>query len=175
VTAPNQQPDNTNFLSPVGFKFLLKRAPTVNYFCQSASIPSISLGEIIQDTPFTKIHHVGDKLVFDNFSLRFRVDEHLSNYLEIFNWLLAIGFPDDFNQYKAIADRPSRPSQGDVRSDATLMVLTSAGNPKVEVNLRDIFPIALSTLEFNSATQDIEYLEADVQFALTKFDINVLT
>ena len=32
-------PKNKNFLSPVGFKFIIGRTPNVDYFCQSASIP----------------------------------------------------------------------------------------------------------------------------------------
>ena len=32
-------PKNKNFLSPVGFKFIMSRTPNVDYFCQSASIP----------------------------------------------------------------------------------------------------------------------------------------
>jgi hypothetical protein len=32
------QPQNRNFLSPTGFKFSLKRAPKVSFFCNSANI-----------------------------------------------------------------------------------------------------------------------------------------
>ena len=36
--------ENRNFLSPVGFKFGLQRAPGVAFFCNEANIPSIDLG-----------------------------------------------------------------------------------------------------------------------------------
>ena len=39
-------PSNKNFLSPVGFKFVIGRTPNVDYFCQSASIPEVSLSLI---------------------------------------------------------------------------------------------------------------------------------
>ena len=38
-------PKNKNFLSPVGFKFIIGRTPNVDYFCQAASIPEVSIGE----------------------------------------------------------------------------------------------------------------------------------
>ena len=38
---PGTPIDNRNFLSPVGFKFGLKRAPGVAFFCNQANIPSL--------------------------------------------------------------------------------------------------------------------------------------
>ena len=35
------QLENRNFLSPVGFKFNLKRSPGVAFFCNSANIPDL--------------------------------------------------------------------------------------------------------------------------------------
>ena len=36
----NQQIENRNFLSPIGFKLLLAKYPKVVYFAQSANIPA---------------------------------------------------------------------------------------------------------------------------------------
>ena len=44
-------PKNKNFLSPVGFKFIMSRTPNVDYFCQSASIPEVSIGAREISTP----------------------------------------------------------------------------------------------------------------------------
>ena len=41
VDRPGTPLENRNFLSPVGFKFSLKRAPGVAFFCNQANIPSI--------------------------------------------------------------------------------------------------------------------------------------
>ena len=41
---PGTPIENRNFLSPVGFKFGLKRSPAVAFFCNEANIPSIDLG-----------------------------------------------------------------------------------------------------------------------------------
>ena len=40
-----EQPENTNFLSPVGFDFKVKKLPTVNYFVQAINVPSVTLGQ----------------------------------------------------------------------------------------------------------------------------------
>lgn len=46
------QPDNINFLSPLGFKFVLARAPNLNFFVTDVNLPSITLGFIETPTPF---------------------------------------------------------------------------------------------------------------------------
>jgi len=43
MSALQNQPINTSFLSPIGFKFQLNNFPEVNYFCQSATLPGISI------------------------------------------------------------------------------------------------------------------------------------
>ena len=40
----NNQLDNRNYLSPVGFKFTITKAPKADFFSNSASIPGINLG-----------------------------------------------------------------------------------------------------------------------------------
>ena len=47
--------ENRNFLSPIGFKFVISRLRGVDFFCQSASVPKISLGSWDQGTIFNKI------------------------------------------------------------------------------------------------------------------------
>ena len=37
--ALSDQPDNTQFLSPLGFNFGIKKLPTTNYFVQSMNVP----------------------------------------------------------------------------------------------------------------------------------------
>ncbi len=37
---------NKNFLSPIGFVFLLDKAKKTSFLCQRASIPELSLGDI---------------------------------------------------------------------------------------------------------------------------------
>ena len=39
VDRPGTPIENRNFLSPIGFKFSLKRAPGVAFFCNQANIP----------------------------------------------------------------------------------------------------------------------------------------
>ena len=78
-----RQIENRNFLSPTGFKFVLNKAPKVAFFSNFAMIPGMTLGTAVQPTYLKDIDLPGDKILFDDFTLRFIVDEDLKNYLEI--------------------------------------------------------------------------------------------
>jgi hypothetical protein len=176
------QPQTKSFLSQLGFKFTLARAPSINYFVQSASLPSITLNRVDVSNPFIKIPMAGDHLDFGEFTLTYKVDEDLQNYLEIYNWLIGIGFPDSFEQYKSIDSIRKGKNTGladplrgyGVFSDATLTILSSAMNPLHHVVFNDAFPTSLSELEFNTTDPDITYITSTVTFAYRKFSIESL-
>jgi hypothetical protein len=153
---------NINFLSPLGFRFLLNRTPNVEYFCQSATLPTISMSELIQPTPFVNIPRPGDKIVYEPLTLRFRVDENMTNYLEIFNWIISLGKPENFNQYQ------------EKLSDGSILLLSSNNNPKIRIAFQDMFPLSLSPLNFDVTQADVEYLEADVMFRYRIFTVENL-
>ena len=94
MSAIKNLPDNYNLLSPVGFRFQIKKLPTVTYFCQSVNIPGISLGEALRATPFVDFSVPGDKVSYDDLSISFLIDEDLSNFLEVFGWMKKLGSPN---------------------------------------------------------------------------------
>ena len=110
--------ENLNLLTSLSFKFEIEKFPNITYFCQSCSIPGIQIGEAQQASPFVDFSVPGDTLTFDTLSMSFLVDEDMKNYEEIYNWLMAMGYPKDFEQMTI--DR-SDPSQ--VFSDGQLTIL----------------------------------------------------
>lgn len=167
------QPQNNNFLSPLGFRFTLKRSPNVTFFCTDANIPSFDLGWATQPSPFVNIHRPGDKPVYGSFRLTFKVDEDMVNYLEIFNWMIALGFPENFTQYKTVADQPFGTGKG-ITSDGTLTILNSAQNPNIEVVFHDLFPVNISDVSFTTADTTVNYVVATVEFKYTLFTFQKL-
>ena len=131
----NTEPKSTNFLSPLGYKFTIKKMPTVNFFAQAVAIPSVTVGELPIPTPFsTKIQLPGDLVTFGDLVVTFRVDEDMANYLEVFNWIKSItridGFESANGQATAWSNEIDSPmGEEKVFSDASLYVLNSAMNP----------------------------------------------
>lgn len=162
-----------NFLSPIDFRFSLKRSPSINYYVQSASIPSLTAGFAPMATPFHNLYITPDKLEYGDFTLTFRVDEEMVSYLELYNWLLGITFPDNFDQYGDLTTRDQGDSSG-VYSDATLSILNSSKNVNIEVQFEDLFPVSLSEILMDVKSSDINYVEATASFKYKNFTITAV-
>jgi len=169
------QIQNRNFLSPVGFKFTLAKEPKVNFFCNSARIPEITLSVLQQPTYLKDLDIPGGKLQYGDLNLRFLVDEDLVNYMAIHNWLTGLGFPETTQDYRDLLTneddltQPLDPKRA--FSDGSLYILDSNYNTNAIVKFKDLFPIALTSLEFDSTPTDIQYFTAEVSFKYTVYNI----
>ena len=167
-------------MSPLGFKLILTKTPKVDFLCQSANIPQISMGTAVQPTYLKDIPVPGDKVLYDDLTVRFLVDEQMENYLSIYKWMTGLGYPESLGQYDQLRKDDIRTDRivgddGGPRyfnySDATLQVLSSNYRPSVLINFKDAFPISLSTLEFDVSQRDYNFFTASVTFKYTIFNI----
>ena len=176
VDRPGTPIENRNFLSPVGFKFSLKRAPGVAFFCNQANIPSMDLGIAEQPTYLRNIPTPGDKIQFGDLTLRFLVDEDLVNYMELQRWIRGLGYPENMDEFRKLEGEAVLPANfgqaGDnIYSDGTLQILSSNLVAKFNVNFTELFPYSLSTLAFDATDTDIEYFTAEVSFKYTMYNL----
>ena len=159
---------NKNMLSPVGFQFNISRMPTMNFFVQSVTLPGITLSSLDQQTPLRLVPTPGDKIEYSELEVIFKVDEDMKNYIEVFEWIRALGFPDSTDQYKELEDQPSF-SGGGIYSDATLTILSSAMNPNIRIEIQDLFPVSLTPIEMSAINPDIEYIESTASFRFLNY------
>ena len=140
VSPFDKQIANRNYMSPVGFKLILTKTPKVDFLCQSANIPQISMGTAIQPTYLKDIPVPGDKVLYDDLTVSFLVDEKMENYLSIYKWMTGLGYPESLGQYDQlrkddIRTNASVSDEGDPLyfqySDATLQILSSNYRPSI--------------------------------------------
>ena len=196
-TSPlSRQPTKLDYASPTQFRFGIHQLPKVEFFAVTATLPAIALSDVVIPTPFKSIPMMGDQLTYDNLSVGFIVDEFLENYLSIHEWLTSIGFPKtrkQFSDFKTnISNTPASARSsastssdiGDVQSaspanalfsDATLTILSNKNNPIVDVTFRDLYPVAMTALDYNQAATDVEYLTASVDFAYQLYEVQTIT
>ena len=166
------QIENRNFLSPIGFKFTLSKTPKVTFFSNSAVIPDITLGTAIQSTYLKDIDIPGDKLQYSDFAFRFLVDENMENYMAIHNWLTGLGYPETTEQFKKVTtDKDGLRDQEEQFSDGSLHILNSNYNSIAIVKFSQLFPINLSSLQFEATDTDVNYFTAEVTFKYTVYNI----
>lgn len=174
----------SNYLRPNAFKFVISDLPKVAYTCQSANLPAVQLGFATQPTPFQDMPRIGDKLNYGELAIRFLISEDMSNYIEIFEWLVALGFPNNYNQYgNFTGERLNRfpfvkttsgTNEALAYSDATLTILDSNNIPKTNINFKDLFPTSLEALDFDVSAATVEYFVGIASFKYRTFEIEAL-
>ena len=158
------QPTNLNQLNVVSFDVSFSRMTAVQYFCQRISLPTVVLGETNEPSPFMNLPLEGDTLTFEALSLSFIVDEDLQNYIEIYNWLTALGFPREYSQF-AILQEPSAASKTLSKySDLTLVIHTNKSNPNYKIKFTDVFPTSISSIQFDATPTGMDPIVVDATF-----------
>jgi hypothetical protein len=172
ASAFGNQIQNRNFLSPVGFKFTLAKYPKVSFFCNTARIPELNLGTAIQPSYLKDLDVPGEKISYGDFTLSFLVDENLENYMSIHNWITGLGFPETTQQFKDLTtnDDGIRDLK-DQYSDGSLSILNSNYRTTANVKFKDLFPVSLTSLEFDATVSDIQYFTAEAIFKYTVYNI----
>ena len=185
-----RQPSIMDYASPVQFRFKCSKLPKVEFFCQTANIPGIGLGEAEVDTPLKSIPFPGDKVTYQDLAISFLVDENLENYKEIHDWIIGLGAPQNHTQFSDLratsSDRfPGTSStnaitgqatadplpESGMYSDATLTVLNSKNIAVTEIRFHNIFPTSLGALSYNVQASDVNYLQTAVDFSYMYYEI----
>ncbi len=166
------QIQNRNFLAPVGFKFTLAKYPKVSFFSNSARIPELSLGTAVQPSYLKDIDIPGEKLTYGDLTIRFLIDENMKNYMAMHNWLKGIGFPETPQQFKdQTTDKDGLRDEKEVFSDGSLHILNSNFKDVAIVKFNDLFPVGLTSLEFDATETDINYFTAEATMRYTVYNI----
>ena len=153
---------NRNFLSPVGFKFSLAKFPKISFFCNSASIPEISLGTFQQPSYLKNIDVPGEKLTYGDLEIRFLVDENMENYMAVHNWLTGLGFPETPQQFiDKTTDSDGIRDLEEQYCDGGLHILNSNLRDVAIVKFQNLFPVSLTSLNFDATETDINYSIAE--------------
>ena len=148
---------NKNFLSPVGFQLKVNHTlyPNLEYFVVATTLPSIGLSS--SEAPYRGVNlsFTGDRLTFDDFSIRANITENMENYVETFEWM-----------HNLIQDKNAE----NLKVDATLLILSSHNNVTKEIKFSGLFPTSLSAVEFDAQAEGVDYAQMDVTFQYTNFE-----
>lgn len=132
----------TNILKGFQFKLEIDSLPHVTYHAQTVPLPGMSIDTPSYNTSHRDILLPGTKLTFDPLTVTFLVDDDLSNYKEIYHWLLKMAF--------------GRSDYSEMQSDGVLHVLNGDLTAKTTIKFLNLHPTSLSELNFDSSQSDVE-------------------
>ena len=149
--------ENQSFLSPVSFKLTIGNdaAPNVAFFCTGCNLPGVRVPEVTTNFRGHQGFMPGDKLTYESLSVRFMIDEAMTNYQEILKWLVSH------------ASNPGKPNV----KDLTLAVMTGKNTINAQIKFVNAFPTSLSPIEFFAQSTDIEYVTGTVTFRYDYFEV----
>ncbi len=174
-TALDRQPSNNNFLLSTSFQFDVKRCPSVSFFCQSSNLPAITLGEIEQPTRVSiPVKRTGNTFNFDDIEVEFILDEDMTAWTEIYNWMTSLTAVEDPQTYRDAKHGKPPADELNHYSDATLLITNSAKVPIMSIKFQQVFPKALGNVAFNSTVTDPEPLIGTVTFGYTSYKVETL-
>ena len=147
---------NRNYLSPLGFKLELELFDGVDFFCQQANIPEITMPVTQVPTRYRSVPIVpGGGVTFGDFSVQFIIDEDLVNYNSIQKWIRRNG--NDGGDSTIVTGEPEY-------SNGRLLITTSNYQVKKAIAFKGLFPISITSVPFDATVTDQEYFTANVVF-----------
>jgi hypothetical protein len=153
----------TNYLSPLEFQIIIQRLPNMEFFTQKVTLPGISASPIEMPGPLRRVYQTSDRINYEEFSVSFIVDEKMTNYLEIFNWIKGISSVENYNTISK--------SEDGAFSDISVILLNSMKNASMEWTFYNCFPTSISGIDLDTTNTDVIYPESIANFRYDYYDI----
>ena len=190
--ADTSQPTVFDYATGTQWRLAFNRLPKTTWFCVTANVPGVTLGEASYPTPMADTYLTGDKLTFETLNITFLVDEELQNYRELWDWLVGIGAPKQHSQWSTALTKgdgavrsfgtpdtdtrtKTTSEESNLYSDSTLIVYNSKNQPKVNIHFKNMFPTSLSALEYSQELTDVEYFKATASFRYLYYEFETVT
>lgn len=178
-------PENQSLAIANKYRLSFNRIPEVTFFCQSINIPGVSMSPTQFATPFTDLPIPGDKIQFDELTVRFLVDEDYKSWQSLYDWIVAMTFPENFEQYRNLSklkrDAIVPGLRSDVLldqlpqySDAILTVNTNKNNANIRFKFKDLFPISLGAIELSEEFSVESVIVCEAAFRYSYFTLERL-
>lgn len=143
-------PDNLNLARNTRAKLFIQRAPNINFFCSSFTIPDMALQFVEIGTSGIKtINEPGEQFMISPLSFNLLIDENFESYLEIVRWF----------QYSV-----RNGSVPETYSNALAIIYSSEMTPIISIRFYDMYPTTIGEMTFNNAEDDVISLPVSMAF-----------
>ena len=161
---------NLNYLQPTSYKLTLDREnyPNLEYFAQSVTHPGMIMNPV--EVPYKQLSGIpltGAKLTYNELSANLILDENLSSYDEMYNWMRRLLTQEEIPAIK----RNFRTKVVPTYSDIVVSILSSHNNKTKQIKYIDCIPIALGDITFESTATGTEFVTFAISFRFSYFDL----
>lgn len=154
---------NLNLTTSNRFKLILTgemfRESAFELSVTGVTMPGVSSGVMEPYSPLRPIPMPGGTLTFDDLYCTFIVTEEYTEWLEMFDWIIAINYGDEINARRLFAT-------------AELVVLSNKFNPLFSFTFERAFPYLLGTVDLTQDMMSNETLTSNVSFKFVNMKVN---
>lgn len=155
--------DNINYLQPSGFRVLVdrRRFSNISFFAQSVSHPTVATNET--RLPFRKFNNVpmpGDTWDYGELTINVILDEDMTSYLEIYNWMKS----------NIEANLEGQDGDNASYSDLVLTILSSKNNINKQIKYVDCFPTDIGNIPLEANVDGTTVITFPVTLRYTYFE-----
>lgn len=159
-----------NFLDPTRYQFTMRKLPEMVNAVQKVNLPGIRLGRTnVIKTPWQQLITPGDHMTWEEMRVTFKVDEDMKTWSSIFDWITALGRPENDDAFVALAEESPTSGNGAI-VDAALIINDSSYNPVLTINFYDVVADAMSGFELDSTLTDTAYVTATASFLYRSYN-----
>jgi len=165
--------NNINPMGQLNFKLEFPRLPSMTKMTTGISIPGLTFGQAQHDTMFIGVGVPGTNLQYETFNVDFIVNENMQSYLEVYIWLMKLGYPKSFKQFCSLKEDSIIGNTYDGQyADCTVHILNNNKNTQgIEYRMRDCFPIGLTQMTFDSQADKREPIKVTATFQFQAVDM----
>ena len=161
---------NLNYLQPTSYKLTIDREnyPNLEYFAQSVTPPGMIMNPV--EMPYKQLSGIpftGAKLTYNELSANLILDENLSSYDEMYNWMRRLLTQEEIPAIKRNFKTKVVPTY----SDIVVSILSSHNNKTKQIKYIDCIPIALGDITFESTATGTEFVTFTISFRFSYFDL----
>jgi hypothetical protein len=150
-----------NYLSANRSNLQFSNLETFNRSIINFNMPDITLGVIEQPSPFSSPKVSDTKILYGELNVEFIVMEDMSNYFDIFDWILSCSTSQTYSDYD---------TEGLYR-DAAMIVHSSSNNPIAQIKFIGTLPTSLSSIEMTEESVETEVKKATATFAYQYYEV----
>jgi len=128
--------------------------------------------------PFVELYAPGEKAIYDTLNVTFMVDQEMTGWLEIHDWLRALTFPTEFEEYTRLGKlnqfSTAANSKTPQYADGSITILSASNKPYFRFNFVNLFPIAIGGFMMSTTDTPESIITSDATFRFTYYDVEKL-
>lgn len=140
------------------FAISFSKFPNLKFEITGVKLPNVSTGSSVYPIPYSNVPLISDKVTYGTLDINFLLNNNLSTWITLFEWLTINRNGEAFKEYSGLQD---------LYSDVTIICYDNDNVPLIEFTCHDCFPLEISYPELDSTISNQISNNVSVSFEIS--------